>query len=198
MARDSGLAAPSRRACRLTRARAQAGNALPNEWLFQAWFSVQLMGTDGSGCLYNASAPAPAGYISTWYGDNTPPNRATPSLGLFFPITVTLVSNPLGAGVGGDTTNVVQQATNCGSTACNTTAWVGVPTGGNSWYSSTYPAPYITLPASAWPSSCNGVINFAGSSYAAAAFATPAAASSATRAGAAVAVLAAAVVAALL
>ncbi len=120
--------------------------------------SLQLLGEDGSGCVYGDAASS--GYVSTWYGDGG--SRDAPVLGLFFPVNVTLVNNPAGAGVGGDTTNVAQQTAACGS-ACTFTAWAAIPTGAQQWSSLTNPAPYVKLPAAAWPSRCTGVMSYVSS-----------------------------------
>ena len=125
--------------------------------MFQAYLSLQLLGADGSGCVWGDATGASA--VSTWYGDGG--SRDAPVLGLFFPVTVTLVGNPAGPGVGGDATNAAQQAAGCSSASgCNVTAWSGVPTGAQTWSSLTNPAPYVKLPAAAWPLRCAGVLSY--------------------------------------
>jgi hypothetical protein len=154
------------------RARAQVGNALPNEWLFQAALSVQLLGTDGTGCAYSGAG------VSTWYGDGG--SATAPQLGLFFPTTATLVPNPAGAGVGYDQSNLVAAAACAATSNCTATPWVSVPTGAQAWASSgTNPAPYFTLPASAWPACTGSAMSFNGVSYAASLYPTAAATSAA-------------------
>ena len=163
-------------------ARRQVGYALPNEWLFQAFFSIQLLGTDGSGCMYNGNAGS--GYVSAWYGDAG--TATAPQLGLFFPTTVTLVPNNQGAGVGNDPSNLQLLAAWCngGNLGSCQTNWTAVPSAAASWYSAPTPAPYIMLPVSAWPS-CSGVIAFAGANYTTTAGAATAVASGAAGARAA-------------
>lgn len=151
----------------------QVGNALPNEWLFQAYFNMQLMGTDGTGCTH--AGPG----VSTWYGDSTPRSADNAQLGLFFPTNVTLVRNPAGPGVGGDPTNVNQMNSACGGAGCNVTSWTVIPSGALAWGSAPYPAPFVTLPATAWPACTGGVMSFAGSAFTA----PPEDASGAARAG---------------
>ncbi len=116
--------------------------------------------------------------MSSWYGD-APATAAVPALGLFFPVNVTMVNNTLGVGVGYDNTNVAQQQALCGGAGCNITSWSGVPAGAQKWGSYSYPAPFVMLPASAWPSCTGGVMSFAGANYTAP---PPAAASSGARA----------------
>ena len=143
------------------------GGALPNEWMFQVYLSLQLVGSDGSGCVYDTTGATGGGYLSTWYGDGG--SAASPRLGLFFPVNVTLVANPAGPGVGYDTTNVAQAAAGCGAASgCNVTAWAGVPVGAQKWSSASAtdtPAPYVILPPTAWPAKCNGLMSFAGNNY---------------------------------
>jgi hypothetical protein len=156
-----------------TRARSvpQVGNALPNEWLFQAALSVQLLGNDGAGCVYAGSG------VSTWYGDGG--SASAPQLGLFFGVNATLVPNPAGAGVGYDASNVAAAAACAATNNCTVTPWIAVPSGAQSWYSNTYPAPYFTLPPSAWPACAGSTMSFNGRDFAASAYPTTAASSAA-------------------
>ncbi len=150
---------------------AQAGNALPNEWLFQAALSVQLLGSDGKGCVYAGTG------VSAWSGDGG--SASAPQLGLFFGVNATLVPNPAGAGVGYDASNVVAAAACAATNNCTVTSWTAVPTGAQSWYSNTYPAPYFTLPPSAWPACTGSTMSFNGKDFAASAYPTTAASSAA-------------------
>ena len=153
--------------------------------MWQAFFSIQLLGADGTGCTYGSSTDPVVnnitGYASAWYGDATAVggSAATPQLGLFFPTTVTLIPNYLGMGVGNDPTNLQLLNTWCSTPGPCQTNWTAIPAGANSWYAATTPAPYITLPASAWPACTGGVMNFLGGSYTTTAGATTAATSGA-------------------
>ena len=161
-------------------ARAQTGYALPNEWLFEAFFSIQLLGTDGSGCVYDGTSDTVnGGYLSAWYGDGG--SRTAPQLGLFFPTRVTLVPNYLGMGVGNDPSNLALLQAGCSSPGGCMTNWTAVPNGALSWYSNPTPAPYITLPVTAWPTCTGGVMLFNGANYTTTVSAAPVAAASGGR-----------------
>jgi hypothetical protein len=142
--------------------------------------------------VYDAPNDPNGGYVSSWFGDAG--SKAAPQLGLFFPVTLTFVPNYLGPGVGNDPSNLANLAARAGcSTPSNCYAnWTAVPTGALSWYSAPMPAPYVTLPLSAWPSCPGGVMRFAGGNYTTTAGAAVASAAKQASAGAAVVALAAA------
>ena len=188
----------------LTGARCQAGYALPNEWLFEAFFSIQLLGDDGHGCVYGTPgvpAAGSTGYTSAWYGDvlTSGGSSAAPQLGFFFPTTVTLIPNYQGAGVGNDPTNLQLLSTWCSPPGKCQTNWTGIPSGSGSWIAALpLPAPYIVLPVSAWPACTGGVMSFAGANYTTTTTPGATVASAATSARAAATLLAAGLAALLL
>lgn len=142
--------------------------------------------------MYDAPSDPNGGSLSSWYGDAG--TRAAPQLGLFFPVTVVFVPTYLGPGVGNDPQNLVnrQVTSTCAPPATCQANWTGVPTGAFSWYSAAQPAPYVTLPLSAWPSCPGGVMRFAGGNYTTTAGAAVASAARQTSAGAVALALAAA------
>ena len=163
--------------------------------MWQAYFSIQLLGADGSGCVYGTPSDPNGGYLSAWYGDEG--TAAAPQLGLFFPTTITSIPNYLGVGVGNDPNNVggpnSMFSANCNPVSQCQANWTAIPSGAATWYAATTPSPYITLPVSAWPVCPGGVMTFAGANYT-----TTAGAVSATMASGAVSVRATAGAAALL
>ena len=80
-----------------------------------------------------------------------------------------MIPNNRGAGVGYDPSNVgsptAQFEAHCTPISQCLTNWTAIPSGAASWGAASTPAPYILLPASAWPSGCYGVMSFAGGNY---------------------------------
>lgn len=145
--------------------------------------------------MYNAPSDPNGGYLSTWYGDGG--SKAAPQLGLFFPTTIVFVPTGLGPGVGNDPLNLANTArtSTCNPPANCQSNWTAVPTGAYTWNSAPTPAPYVTLPLSAWPTCPGGVMQFAGGNYTTTAGAVAASGASKARAGVAAAVLLAAALA---
>ena len=112
-----------------------------------------------------------------------------------------MIPNNRGAGVGYDPSNVgsptAQFEAHCTPISQCLTNWTAVPSGAASWYAASLPAPYILLPASAWPSCPGGVMSFAGGNYTTTAGAAVASGARTARATAGAAALLAAALAAL-
>ena len=163
--------------------------------MWQAYFSIQLLGADGSGCVYGTPSDPNGGYVAAWYGDEG--TATAPQLGLFFPTTITSIPSNAAPGVGNDMTNLGQIAAHCVPIGVCQVNWTVVPSGDTSWFAAPTPSPYITLPVSAWPSCPGGVMSFAGGNYTTTAGATTASGARAARATAGAAALLAAALAAL-